>query len=264
MTRTLLLDADSAVYSLAHAHQMPMPWTPELWTYKGDLAGAKHAFQEFVDRTMEATNCVAMFVALSDTRANFRKRVRGTYKFHRAGKERPVLFKAIRDWLREEYGAVVIPSLEGDDLVSMWATAPHMETSVVCSIDKDCRSIPGSLYNPKSGRLEVISEAEAERFFYSQVLTGDRTDGYEGCPGVGPKRAEALLKGVHLPDVWAGVVVPAYRAAGLSEAVALENARCARLLRSGDYQAGEPNLIRLWHPYAEPAGEREWMAIENL
>jgi len=255
VTRTLLLDADSLVYSLSYAHQMPMPWTDELWTYKGDLKGAQLAFQEFLERTMEATECDAAMVALSDTRDNFRKRVRGSYKRNRISKDKPVLFKALRDYLKAEHGARMHPGLEGDDLVSIWATNKAIGEGVVCSIDKDCRGIPCELYNPNRQTSETISEAEAEHFFLMQVLTGDRTDGYEGCPGIGPKRAASLLKGVPLEDVWQQVIVPTYRAAGLSEAAALENARCARLLRCGELS---PNQIRLW----TPNGGGEW--VDNV
>jgi len=223
-----------------------MPWTAELWTYKGDLAGAKYELTQQIERLLLRTKCQAMKVALSDMRGNFRKEVSSDYKSNRTHISRPVLFAALRDVLRNQYQAVVLPRLEGDDLVSMWATEPGMDT-VVCSIDKDCRGIPGVLYNPMKDSFLDVSAEEADRFFLSQVLTGDRVDGYVGCPGIGPKRAAGLMANVPTADLWHAVIVPAYQTAGLSESTALRNARCARLLRHGEYNPATGE-VKLWEP----------------
>lgn len=223
-----------------------MPWTPELWTYKGDLAGAKYDLDRQIEKLLHRTRCTHLKVALSDMRANFRKDVASEYKSNRIHVVRPVLFAALRDVLRNKYQALVLPRLEGDDLLSMWATEPGADT-VVCSIDKDCRTIPGMLYNPVKDTFMDVTHAEAERFFISQVLTGDRVDGYAGCPGIGPKRAAALMEGVDTAALWKEVVLPAYRAADLTESTALRNARCARLLRHGEYNH-ETGEITLWEP----------------
>lgn len=262
MSKTLLLDADSFCYSFGLSYQMPIPWTPELWTYKADLSGAKAAFEDSIDRAMKATECTHIRVALSDARANFRKRIAPYYKASRIYKEKPILFRALREWLQEKWDAHISPALEGDDLVSMWATSPKMGETVVCSIDKDCKTIPGWLYNPAKQTLEHYSRWMAEAFFLSQVLTGDKVDGYSGCPGIGPKRCEQILEPPSpftpaaraLEDMWDRIVA-AYEKAGLTEAVALENARCARLLRYGEYQG---NRVKLWHP----RGEDEWLDLQ--
>jgi DNA polymerase-1 len=63
--------------------------------------------------------------------------------------------------------------------------------------------IPGKHYNWMLQRLgKVIREAriynvsleEADRFFWTQLLVGDTTDNIKGVPGIGPKKAEALLR----------------------------------------------------------------------
>lgn len=253
MAKTLLLDADSFVWSVASVHQSVFAWTPELYSYRGDFAGAKVAFDKLIEKLLIDTGCSAIRVALSDTRSNFRKRVFPAYKFNRVSKDKPMLFRALREWLQAEYQAVAVDHLEGDDLVSMWATAPDAD-GVVCSIDKDCKTIPGWLYNPNTNALERRAPALAEWHFLEQALMGDRVDGYGGCPGIGPKRALAILEGHDLSEAW-GRIVEAYEKAGLSEAVALENARCARLLRHGDLR--DDGAIRLWHP----RGEEHWLVM---
>lgn len=258
MSKTLLLDADSFCYSLAAVHQTVFKWTDELYTYRGDFSGAKASFEAALDDMMQAANCDTVRMALTDTKANFRKRILPSYKASRIAKDKPVLFKAMRDWLQERHDAEVVPGLEGDDLVSIWATSPETD-GVVCSIDKDCKQIPGWLYNPNTRKLEEISAFDAELFFLGQVLTGDLVDGYKGCPTVGPKRAKQWFgRVVGVEDIWEQAVMPAYEKAGLSEAVALQNARCARLLRSGEVTVvGTEFRIKLWHP----RGDDEWLVM---
>jgi hypothetical protein len=41
--------------------------------------------------------------------------------------------------------------------------------------------------------MHEITEAQADRFHMIQTLTGDVTDGYPGCPGIGPVKAEQIL-----------------------------------------------------------------------
>ena len=66
-------------------------------------------------------------------------------------------------------------------------------SSIIATQDKDLNMIPGAHYNftKKDGRF--IYEAEADAFFYTQLLTGDTTDNIQGVPGLGPKKAAALL-----------------------------------------------------------------------
>ena len=75
-----------------------------------------------------------------------------------------------------------------------------------------------------------------------QTLTGDVTDGYKGCPGVGEKKAETILK----KGTWEEVL-KAYEAAKLTEQDALQQARVARICRVEDfnYKLGDVNL---WTP----------------
>jgi DNA polymerase I len=256
VAKTLLLDADSFCYSLAAVHQTVFKWTEELYTYRGDLSGAKDAFKAFLEDAMKVTDCDSVRMALTCTKANFRKRILPSYKASRISKEKPILFKAMRDWLQQEYQADVVYGLEGDDLVSIWATGAEDDT-VVCSIDKDCKTIPGWLYNPNRKSIEHYSSSTAEWFFLEQALMGDRVDGYPGCPGIGPKRAADIMSNSALSGQWEAIV-EAYEKAGLSEAVALQNARCARLLRSGEAVADVGGMrIKLWHP----RGDDEWLVV---
>jgi len=76
-----------------------------------------------------------------------------------------------------------------------------------------------------------------------QALTGDSVDGYPGCPGIGPKRAERLL---NKETSWE-TVVAAYAKEGLDEEYALAQARVARILRWDEYNIKKEEVI-LWTP----------------
>lgn len=167
-----------------------------------------------------------------------------------------------------------IPSLEGDDVMGIMATSPKLQDrSVIVSLDKDMRTVPGTHYNPdKDKGPNVVTPAEAHRFWMKQTLTGDPTDGYGGCPGVGDLKAEAILDKPHnlirntrtitkgkrkgqievkwtkggSTDLWTSILAY-YRKAGLGEDDAILQARMARILHRDDYNK-EEGLIYLWHP----------------
>ena len=91
-----------------------------------------------------------------------------------------------------------------------------------------------------------------------QTLTGDTTDGYTGCPGIGPKTAEKILQAAlaegtteanpaQLREIYWQHVVKAYAKAGLSEEEALTQARVARICRNSDYDFKTKQVI-LWSP----------------
>ena len=78
---------------------------------------------------------------------------------------------------------------------------------------------------------------------YTQTLTGDVTDGYAGCPKIGPKTAEKIL-GSH--PTW-NAVVQAYQKENLTADYALTQARLARILRASDWDE-EKQQVKLWEP----------------
>ena len=94
-----------------------------------------------------------------------------------------------------------------------------------------------------SGEFQTINKAQADLWFYTQALTGDVTDGYTGCPSVGIKTAEKLLK--QNPS-WS-TVVNAYAKQKLNANYALTQARLARILRYEDWDL-DNNTIKLWEP----------------
>jgi hypothetical protein len=112
------------------------------------------------------------------------------YKGNRKYGDKPIIFPAIKEYLKQHWKFTFIPELEADDLVSVY----HGKNTVICSPDKDVvLQNVGTHYNYGKAELITVTEAEAERFLWKQVLMGDSTDGIEGIPKVGPKTADTWL-----------------------------------------------------------------------
>lgn len=244
MSRTLLIDADVVAYQAAAVCETATDWGDGYWTWHADENEAKAKVLEAIDRTMAELEGTAIKLCLTDSEGNFRFGVLPSYKGNRKGTKKPLVLKAIKQWLIDEHDAYFRPGLEGDDCMGILATANVIKgEKVIVSIDKDMKTIPGLFVHRLEDGIMEISETEADYWHLYQTLTGDTTDGYAGCPGVGPKKAEALLGD---DPSWA-TVVKAFEKAGLTEADALQQARVARILRASDYDFKKKEPI-LWTP----------------
>lgn len=191
-------------------------------------------------------------IAFSDPgRTYFRHYVDPNYKNNRAHLERPQALTAIIAYIKDKFECMSRPGLEADDLLGWLATNPAVPDPVIVTLDKDLQTIPGKWMNPTKLRRPLkINPRAADANWLTQTLTGDTTDGYKGCPGIGPKRAEALLSATPVfREQWA-LVERAFIDAGLDTAEAIKQARLARILRFTDYKE-ETGEIKLWHPKEE-------------
>lgn len=270
--RELLIDGDVITYMFAHRAQETVRFHRDLYVSHARMDRARAEIGDWLITIQEELEADVVRVALSDLDSNFRHEVYPSYKGNRAGTVRPMLFRPIRKWLEEEHGARWYPRLEGDDVLGIWATEanPEGHDRIVCTIDKDLRTVPGLLYNwDRTDGVEEIDEYEAALYHMSQVLTGDRTDGYPGCPGVGPVKMGNLLGPLEpayaehglerwTREAWAVVVaafekvpegkaIATYGVGALGEKQALQNAQVAHILQAGDYDMAT-NGVRLWTP----------------
>lgn len=240
----LALDTDILMYKAATAAETEIDWGDDIWSLYCDLNDAKDAFQMQIDKITQRLGVHDYVCCLTDHKDNFRKEVDPTYKSNRKGQRKPVGYVALCDWVQTTFKSIRKPRMEADDCIGLLASMPvNKGKCIMVSDDKDLRTISGKLYRPMSDELLDISEAEADRFFLTQVLTGDTADGFKGIPGIGPKKAEAILG--NRPH-WAAVE-QAYIKAGLTKDDALQQARLARILRWSDYDH-EKEEIRLWVP----------------
>ena len=114
------------------------------------------------------------------------------YKGNRKYGDKPIIFPAIKEYLRQEWNFISVPELEADDLVSIYHDP--MKT-IICSPDKDVL-YQNKICNYNYGKAEMITidENDSLRFLWKQTLMGDSTDGIPGLPKVGSKTADAWLK----------------------------------------------------------------------
>ena len=248
MKKQLLIDGDILLYRFAHSNEYSIEWEEGVHSRVVSGEEAIADLERFINDIQENTGAVSKApIIVFSGKNNFRYTVLPTYKHNRAGNVKPELYQHLKDYLRENYVWKEIEGLEGDDVMGIMATK-NPGKYIIASIDKDMMQIPGSHYNWNHDESREVEEYEGDITFYTQVLTGDPTDGYAGIPGIGPKKAEKILQ-EGISEGWTvwGTICLAYEAAGLTEADALQQARVARILRHTDYDFKNKQVI-LWTP----------------
>ena len=133
-----------------------------------------------------------IFAITSET--SFRKIAFPTYKQNRKKVKKPLGLKFLREYQlknAEKYQTLMMEGLEADDCMGIYASAvPHIS---IYSQDKDLKTIPCRQWDFKKDKFIVQSVLEANRFLYTQVLTGDAVDGIKGCPRIGKIKAARAL-----------------------------------------------------------------------
>lgn len=276
--RIAYVDGDELVYLHAFAGEEPTCWEDDIWSLHADEVLALSKVDDHLEEIKEAVGAGTVVVCLSDSQANFRHRLTGTYKSNRKATRRPLLYIPIRHHLKDAHNGIIVPGLEADDVMGILATRKGKSEYVIVSQDKDMRTVPARYWNGRekmqSGKpvIRKISEAQADFFHMVQTLAGDVTDGYAGCPGIGLAGAKKMLNEMAAVEsyehtlksgkrkgetetrhreyaaetLWE-VVRTRYEAAGLTEDDALLQARLARILRTSDYDFKKKEPI-LWTP----------------
>lgn len=168
---------------------------------KGYEATMKFLLQDLVKNFLAATKCNKVLIALGGE-GNFRTLLNlpQKYKGNRDGGIRPLALGETRDMLPQLFPTVYSENEEADDILSKYqfmSTQNPEEPIVVCTLDKDARGTPGALYNPDKNTLVNIQGlgfltidksangyklyGEGRKWFYSQILTGDKADNYFPC-----------------------------------------------------------------------------------
>lgn len=240
-----VIDADVLVYQSCLAAT-----TPAEHEIHGDVVitdwlsttEAELVFDNLAEAIRDQTEATSLMFCLSDS-ANYRKELYPAYKANRKGR-RPLGWSYMRGYCTDKYGGFSKPTLEGDDLVGMYGSEPG---SIIVSIDKDLRTVPGLHLDMAVREVIEVNADEANLTHMVQTLTGDSTDNYPGCPGLGKVRAARLLETCHTPLQRWEAVVGAYLKAGESATDALTQARLAYILRSpSEYHLDTG--VALWTP----------------
>ncbi len=132
-----------------------------------------------------------IYLVIKGDSLNYRREYAKTvlYKANRGPK--PYYYQYARQYLIDNCNVIYANGQESDDVLGILMGNGNL----VVSMDKDLRTVPGLVFDPYYGVLHDIKEKEADRAFYTQLLTGDRADNIPGLYGVGPVRAERILEG---------------------------------------------------------------------
>lgn len=155
---------------------------------------------------------------------NFRKIVNPEYKANRKDQVPPQWLQDTREFLVTTWGAKLSHNCEADDELGInqkkvpdypfgepyplrsggW-DSPY-QTTILCSLDKDLKMIPGLHYSweitgtkpngeqwIKESAVTQVNPWEGDQTFWKQMLIGDRTDNIIGVQGLGPVKAGKLI-----------------------------------------------------------------------
>ena len=237
----LLIDSDFLAYKAAQACEIGIDFGEDVIIAQSQFSEVLRVFHNELNKVTKAMMDDDFILYFSSTE-NFRKKIYPDYKGHRM-KRKPLGYKRLVNYCRENHNFKLIEGLEADDTIGIEGTRHADPSNIIVSPDKDLKQIPSVLWNLTDDVVEITKE-EGDRWHLVQSLSGDPTDGYSGCPGIGVKRATELLD--KNENQWEAVC-KAYRDRGLSDDDALLNARLAKILRNENYDHDRNQPI-LWNP----------------
>src|SRR3990167_794894 len=149
-----------------------------------------------MQRIKFATGCdgYKVFIGGSD---NFRYKINPEYKANRKDTPRPEWLQPVREYLVMNHGAQICDNIEADDALGINQDKyggygmgtnfsenglKHYDT-VIVSVDKDLLMIPGNHYNFVKDEHSTVTLLDGKRWFYVQLILGDKADnifGYDG------------------------------------------------------------------------------------
>ena len=245
--RTALVDGDIIAYIVTTQCEQPTRWNEDLWTLHSHLQENIDKFCDTITYYQEITLCSDVVITFTHPK-NFRKKVLPTYKANRKDLRKPLCYGPLKEYVKENFKVYEKPWLEGDDVLGILHTSSVINgDKVTITKDKDLRTVPGMHYFfNDAGHYEEINNQQADYNHMIQTLTGDASDNYSGCPGVGVVGARKLLDEIkNDPIAMWYKVVERFNKAGLSEEQALIQAQVSRICRASDYNFETKSPI-LW------------------
>lgn len=238
-----IIDGDMIVYQYCTVCETDVLLDGGVITLKSDFKEIQSLIAEYVTDVIDKMKGGTIFFVVTDSVQTLaRREIYPDYKSNRKGRK-PLGFGIIKEWLRERPWCVFTEQgMEGDDLCGILASHyvnEGWENVNIISDDKDFKTIPNvSIYPVSLAEPDRFSVCSANYHFLTQTLTGDRVDGYPGCPTVGPVNAARILSPVEndlhtktgFKQGW-DLVVQAYEKNGKTSEDALTQARLAFILR---------------------------------
>lgn len=197
------LDSDGRRIPLDFTKEEDRYYLEETWDH----------FKKDLYNLLETVFCTDYVMAVKGE-TNFRTEIYPEYKIHRHfdPNKQNIFVPVLRKLAVAEDLATEAINCEADDLIRIWAEQSRQRSIpfIICSIDKDLLCIPGKHYNMKHKKISEVSEEEALRNFYHQLLKGDQTDNVPGVIGIGEVLAGRILESYHTEEEFQEQVVEQY------------------------------------------------------
>jgi 5'-3' exonuclease len=169
------------------------------FTKEEDEKYLRDSWENFIkdlEEMLEKLYCKEYLMAVKGP-DNYRYHLYPEYKMNRhADKNKQNAFVPILRDLAVSTGlAVAATGREADDMLRIWANEARAidREFIICSIDKDLKCIPGNHWLIHKQTKIFVTEEEATRFYYEQLLKGDPTDNIPGVIGIGDVKAKKAL-----------------------------------------------------------------------
>lgn len=271
-----LIDGDILLYECGFGAETgwksihPDSTDPPSWDYVQQMVDGRI---EEICKAVGATSKPRLFLTGKD---NFREKIakKAVYKGNRDKLAKPWHYANIKAYLIGCYNAEVVDGIEADDMMCIeqlktinWNRAGNIQAinTIICTRDKDLRQCPGWHYGwelanqpsfgPKfvedPGEISISEDGKkisgwGIKFFYSQLITGDKVDNIPGIPSKGPRFAYALLANTQTREEMEKAVVEAYKGfyGDVWKEEMLEQAQLLWMVRDID-DAGLPVMWKL-------------------
>lgn len=181
MTDKTYIDIEPTQFGVSRSHEYEFQVGPYQWSYFTRIDRCITDIGNKLQRLKAFAPQHDQVICLGHHN-NFRYGVLPSYKSNRLGIRKAAGYKALREWIEDNYETLVFPNVEADDVIGLMAG----KDDIIFSPDKDLKTIKG-WHMDNEGTLTKVTELEANRSYFKQVLHGDAADGYMGCPGIGNK-----------------------------------------------------------------------------
>jgi 5'-3' exonuclease len=197
----------------------------------------KFLMNNYIDEICKLTKSETYRVFLSPSE-NFRHKIAVTQPYKANRPPAPHHKDEARAYLLKAHKAEVGKNIEADDLLGLHQTTE----TCIASVDKDLYMIPGRHYDIVKQEKLLMDPLSADDWFFTQLITGDRTDNIRGLQGYGPAAARRLLDSFSgdrkgLVQEIEELYVDQYGPDG--KAVMIEHAQLVYILRPGDSKGRE-------------------------
>lgn len=201
------------------------------------LHKVKLKIQDILTNTGATSYKIFLSTPHDDTLFRLKYQNKIAYKANRKDLKKPEHYDNIREYLLKNYNTEQVCGIEADDALGIYQT----DETIICSIDKDLRQIPGKHYNMNKNILDNVSVTGGWNNMYTQVLTGDRADNIPGLNRIGDKTAKLILDKLDTPVKMYEVCLEEYQRQGKSQEDMEEVCNMVYILRRYNDRWSRPN-----------------------